>query len=154
MPNTSNFVKKVNSELSRSTDFSTYSTFSLSTADASLLYAQLFHIIPYINIPHSSPSGGNAFPENIHSSGEINFDLGINFVTNRTLSQVTALNHNTVRNKGKSGLICIKKINTGFSADYKVLNPDDFTDKDNALFSYFISPFDSKIYLQFAGNLK
>lgn len=154
LPNTSNFVKKVNSELSRSTDFSTYSTFSLSTADTSLLYTQLCQIIPYINIPHSSPSGGNAFPENISSSGEINFDLGINFVTSRALSQVTALNHNTIRNRGKSGLICINSITSGFSADYKLLNPEDFTDKKNALFSYFISPFDSKIYLQFAGNLK
>lgn len=150
----SDFVKTSPAQLSQHDSFLSYSQFPLDKNDTSSLYTQLSYMLPYINIPHHFKTGRDAFPENVDSNGQINFDEGINFISDRTLTNVTAINHDKIRNRGKSGLISFRGMYGSFSSDFKLLNPDDFITRELVLFSYFISPFDAKIYLQFAGNLK
>lgn len=150
----SDFVKTSPAQLSQHDSFLSYSQFPLDKNDTSTLYTQLSYMLSYINIPHHFKTGRDAFPENVASDGQINFDEGINFISDRTLTNVTAINHDKIRNRGKSGLISFRGMYGSFSSDFKLLNPDDFITRELVLFSYFISPFDAKIYLQFAGNLK
>ncbi|QCD52798.1 hypothetical protein [Campylobacter sp. RM16192] len=130
-------------------------SFSYPSEEASL-YSQVSKLIPYLNIHHKNTDG--EYLANV-TSNEIDFDLGINFIcTKESFNEdnitFTCSNENQIRNLGKSGLIFVENIITGFDAKFKMLNPEDFETKGKSLFSYFISPIDNKVYLQFAGNLK
>ncbi|QCD52508.1 hypothetical protein [Campylobacter sp. RM16192] len=150
------YLKKADANfVTKETIPSEIKSFSYPSEEASL-YSQVSKLIPYLNIHHKNTDG--EYLANV-TSNEIDFDLGINFIcTKESFNEdnitFTCSNENQIRNLGKSGLIFVENIITGFDAKFKMLNPEDFETKGKSLFSYFISPIDNKVYLQFAGNLK
>ena len=91
------------------------------------------------------------------SSKAIDFSSGINFtILKANLAgdgAITISALNSENNKAKSGMIFIEHSIAGFDASFSLTNPDDFETKQKALFNYYISPIDSKVYLFFVTNL-
>ena len=91
------------------------------------------------------------------SSATIDFSSGINFnILKANLAgdgAITISALNSENNKAKSGMIFIEHSIAGFDASFSLTNPDDFETKQKALFNYYISPIDSKVYLFFVANL-
>lgn len=91
------------------------------------------------------------------SSKAIDFSSGINFnILKANLAgdgAITISALNSENNKAKSGMIFIEHSIAGFDASFSLTNPDDFETKQKALFNYYISPIDGKVYLFFVANL-
>ena len=91
------------------------------------------------------------------SSATIDFSSGINFtILKANLAgdgAITISALNSQNNKAKSGMIFIEHSIAGFDASFTLTNPDDFETKQKALFNYYISPIDGKVYLFFVANV-
>lgn len=91
------------------------------------------------------------------SSKAIDFSSGINFnILKANLAgdnAITISALNSENNKAKSGMIFIEHSVAGFDTSFTLTNPDDFETKQKALFNYYISPIDSKVYLFFVANV-
>lgn len=85
------------------------------------------------------------------SGNTIDFTQGVNFVGQNISGQLTATSITAEQNRGKSGLIYIHGNGvTSLSSDFQIINPDDATyGKGYVFLSYFISPFDNKVIVQF-----
>ncbi|EAI3887259.1 hypothetical protein [Campylobacter fetus] len=88
-------------------------------------------------------------------SAEIDFNSGNNFLVPAKVGtnlSFTAKNQELFKNVGKTGFIMVYTTVSGFSSDFKVINPEFvIASSSTNIYSYFINPVDGKICIKWGG---